>query len=136
MKNEKMYLISEDAYHKHIDDEVHLYGLLHQLAFMTGKVKDAEDVAHMKDTAIRYGQIADELFDGWNIPGRYLVYGDKADLETLKSKELEHVIFDPEDDGEDDFSLRGALEGYRLQFEDLAEILAETVAELDALGGE
>lgn len=134
MKNKKLYLIAEDTYHKHIDEEVHLYGLLHQLAFFASKVKDPEDMEHLKDTALRYGQIAEELLESWNIPGRYLVYGDKADLENLKNVELIEV--EPTDDDEEELSLRDALEDYRQQLLEEAEILAEAVAELDALDGE
>ncbi len=36
------YVIDSETYENHIRDEVHLYGLLHQLAFLAGKVKDAE----------------------------------------------------------------------------------------------
>lgn len=134
MKNEKLYLIAEDTYHKHIDEEIHLYGLLHQLAFLASKVKDPEDMEHLKDTSLRYGQIAEELFEGWNIPGRYLVYGDKADLRHLKIIELLEVEL--EDNAEDENSLRDALEDYRQQLLEEAEILTEAVAELDVLGGE
>lgn len=141
MKNEKLYLIAGDTYHQHIDEEVHLYGLLHQLAFMAGKVKDAEDMENFQATTVRYGQIADEMFEGWNIPGRYLVYGDKADLETLKAKELSEVVFDPEDEAEDGGDgectcLRCALEEYLNQLEGMADIIAEAIEALDALGGE
>lgn len=135
MKNEKLYLIAEDTYHKHIDEEVHLYGLLHQLAFTASKVKDREDMEYLKDTALRYGQIADELFAGWNIPGRYLVYGDKADLSHLKDTELAEVM-PVEDDAEDEFSLCDVLQDYRQWLLEQAEIIAEAIAELDALGGE
>lgn len=83
------YVIDNKIYEKHINDEVHLYGLLHQLAFLAGKVKDSEDMANLIATAERYGEIADELFDGWDIPGRYLVFGDKKDLAELMEKELE-----------------------------------------------
>ena len=38
------YVIDSETYEKHIRDEVHLYGLLHQLAFLAGKVKDAEEL--------------------------------------------------------------------------------------------
>lgn len=139
MKNDKYYIISEDTYHKHIDQEVHLYGLLHQLAFTAGKVKEAEDMEHFRDTAIRYGQIADEMFEGWNIPGRYLVYGDKVDLRSLKEKELEPVEIEgtEDDDGDEECTcLRCALEEYLNQLEGMADIIAEAIEELDALGGE
>ena len=57
-----------------------LYGLLHQLAFLCRKNQDREDVEAFIAAAKRYGQIADDKFDAWNIPGRYQVFGDKADL--------------------------------------------------------
>ena len=75
MKN-KIYIIDGKTYLNHINDEVHLYGLLHQLAFLAGRIKDEEDVFHVLDAAKRYGEIAEEKFQGWGIPGRYLVFGD------------------------------------------------------------
>lgn len=88
MEQEKLYVIEEKTYEAHIDEEVHLYGLLHQLAFLAGKIKDREDVEAFIAAAKRYGQIADDKFDAWNIPGRYLVFGDKADLAGMKAREL------------------------------------------------
>lgn len=82
------YVIDSETYEKHIRDEVHLYGLLHQLAFLAGKVKDAEDMANLVKTAKHYGEIAEEKFDDWLIPGRYLVFGDRFDLADLKAAEL------------------------------------------------
>ena len=41
MEQEKLYVIEEKTYEAHIDEEVHLYGLLHQLAFLAGmKVRE------------------------------------------------------------------------------------------------
>ena len=82
------YVIDSETYEKHIRDEVHLYSLLHQLAFLAGKVKDAEDMANLVKTAKHYGEIAEEKFDDWLIPGRYLVFGDRTDLAELKEVEL------------------------------------------------
>ena len=82
------YVIESKTYEKHINDEVHLYGLLHQLAFLAGKVKDERDMENLLDTAARYGEIAEEKFAAWRIPGRYLVFGDRADLAELKAAEL------------------------------------------------
>ncbi len=82
------YVIEKKTFDRHIDDEVHLYGLLHQLAFQAGKVKDDEDMETVLETAMRYGEIADETFARWEIPGRYLVFGDKRDLANLYGKEL------------------------------------------------
>ncbi|ALP95186.1 hypothetical protein [Intestinimonas butyriciproducens] len=82
------YVIDSKTYENHINDEVHLYGLLHQLAFLAGKVKDERDMENLLDTAKRYGEIAEEKFAAWCIPGRYLVFGDRADLAELKAAEL------------------------------------------------
>ena len=87
MKN-RIYIIDGKTYLNHINDEVHLYGLLHQLAFLAGRIKDEEDVFHVLDAAKRYGEIAEEKFQGWGIPGRYLVFGDPKDLKDLMAKEL------------------------------------------------
>ena len=40
------------------------------------------------DIACRHCEIADQMFDRWSIPGRYLVFGDKAALARLKALEL------------------------------------------------
>ena len=82
------YVIESKTYEKHINDEVHLYGLLHQLAFLAGKAKDEKDLENLAETAKRYGEIAEEKFAAWRIPGRYLVFGDRKDLAELKAAEL------------------------------------------------
>ena len=88
MGQDMKYVIDSKTYEKHIRDEVHLYGLLHQLAFLAGKVKDADDMANLVETAKHYGEVAEEKFDDWLIPGRYLVFGDRTDLAGLKEVEL------------------------------------------------
>ena len=97
MKN-KLYVINGKTYLSHINDEVHLYGFLHQLAFLAGRIKDEEDVFHVLDTAKRYGEIAEEKFQSWGIPGRYLVFGDPKDLKGLMDKELDEVEAVPEEE--------------------------------------
>ena len=82
------YVIDSKTYEKHIRDEVHLYGLLHQLAFLAGKVKDEEDMANLVETSKHYGEIAEKKFDDWLIPGCYLAFGDRDDLAELKAAEL------------------------------------------------
>ena len=82
------YVIESKTYEKHINDEVHLYGLLHQLAFLAGKAKDEKDLENLAEAAKRYGEIAEEKFSAWRIPGRYLVFGDRKDLAELKAAEL------------------------------------------------
>lgn len=82
------YVIDSKVYENHINDEVHLYGLLHQLAFLAEKAKDEKDLENLAETSKRYGEIAEEKFAVWRIPGRYLVFGDRKDLVELKAAEL------------------------------------------------
>ena len=88
MGQDMKYVIDSKVYENHINDEVHLYGLLHQLAFLAGKAKDEKDLENLAETAKRYGEIAEEKFAVWRIPGRYLVFGDRKDLAELKAAEL------------------------------------------------
>ena len=88
MGQDMKYVIDSKVYENHINDEVHLYGLLHQLAFLAEKAKDEKDLENLVETAKRYGEIAEEKFAAWRIPGRYLVFGDRKDLAELKAVEL------------------------------------------------
>ena len=88
MGQDMKYVIDSKPYENHINDEVHLYGLLHQLAFLAEKAKDEKDLENLAETAKRYGEIAEEKFAAWRIPGRYLVFGDRKDLAELKAAEL------------------------------------------------
>ena len=88
MGQDMKYVIESKTYENHINDEVHLYGLLHQLAFLAEKAKDEKDLENLAETATRYGEIAEEKFAAWRIPGRYLVFGDRKDLAELKAAEL------------------------------------------------
>ena len=135
MKND-LYVIDEKTYMQHIDDEVHLYGLLRQLAFLAGKIKEAEDVTHLLDTAKRYGEIAEETFEAWSIPGRYCVFGDKADLSGLMDKELCALEVYQTDDAADDTGC-GDLEdlgsGFAAFFDTLADMAEKARSVADTL---
>ena len=88
MGQDMKYVIDSKVYETHINGEVHLYGLLHQLAFLAEKAKDEKDLENLAETSKRYGEIAEEKFAAWRIPGRYLVFGDRKDLAELKAAEL------------------------------------------------
>ena len=125
MKN-KLYVIEGKTYLNHINDEVHLYGLLHQLAFLASRIKDEEDVFHVLDTAKRYGEIAEEKFQGWGIPGRYLVFGDPKDLNGLMEKELDEVEMVPAEEPapkkyKDEYIIPGS--GFRLLVGDIHNLI-------------
>lgn len=125
MKN-KLYIIEGKTYLNHINDEVHLYGLLHQLAFLASRIKDEEDVFHVLDTAKRYGEIAEEKFQGWGIPGRYLVFGDPKDLNGLMEKELDEVEMVPAEEPapkkyRDEYIIPGS--GFRMLVGDIHNLI-------------
>ena len=125
MKN-KLYVINGKTYLSHINDEVHLYGLLHQLAFLASRIKDEEDVFHVLDTAKRYGEIAEEKFQGWGIPGRYLVFGDPKDLNGLMEKELDEVEMVPAEEPapkkyRDEYIIPGS--GFRMLVGDIHNLI-------------
>ena len=126
MGQEKLYVIEEKTYEAHIDEEVHLYGLLHQLAFLAGKIKDRRDMENLIDTARRYGEIADQMFDRWSIPGRYLVFGDPKDLKGLMDKELDEVEAVPEEEPKpkkykDEYIIPGS--GFRMLVGDIHNLI-------------
>ena len=125
MKN-KIYIIDGKTYLNHINDEVHLYGLLHQLAFLADRIKDEEDVFHVLDAAKRYGEIAEEKFQSWGIPGRYLVFGDPKDLKGLMDKELDEVEAVPEEEPKpkkykDEYIIPGS--GFRMLVGDIHHLI-------------
>ena len=137
MKN-KLYVINGKTYLSHINDEVHLYGFLHQLAFLAGRIKDEEDVFHVLDTAKRYGEIAEEKFQSWGIPGRYLVFGDPKDLKGLMDKELDEVEAVPEEEPKpkkykDEYIIVGDIHNLIVLYHSLARCLSEAETEKDFL---
>lgn len=97
-KKDNIYLIGAASYEDTVEQRLTLYSYIRQLAFLAKHMKTAEDYIHLKRTAAAYGDKAEELFASWDIPGRYLVYGDPGDLDALREKEL---LDYGEDDGDD-----------------------------------
>ena len=60
MGQDMKYVIDSKVYENHINDEVHLYGLLHQLAFLAEKAKDETELEYLGETSNRNGAIAQE----------------------------------------------------------------------------
>lgn len=87
-KKDNIYLIGAASYEDTVEQRLTLYSYIRQLAFLAKHMKTAEDYIHLKRAAAAYGDKAEELFASWNIPGRYLVYGDPGDLDALREKEL------------------------------------------------
>ena len=97
-KKDNIYLIGAASYEDTVEQRLTLYSYIRQRAFLAKHMKTAEDYIHLKRAAAAYGDKAEELFASWDIPGRYLVYGDPGDLDALREKEL---LDYGEDDGDD-----------------------------------
>ncbi len=88
MNKETVYMISEGTYEATVNERVLLYGMIRQMAFLTKRAETMEDFFHLKEAAAIFGSQAEELFETWDIPGRYVVYGDPGDLDGIKEMEL------------------------------------------------
>lgn len=81
---------------------------------------------HVLDAAKRYGEIAEEKFQSWGIPGRYLVFGDPKDLKGLMDKELDEVEAVPEEEPKpkkykDEYIIPGS--GFRMLVGDIHHLI-------------
>ena len=87
-KKPYIYMIAEDTYEDTVHERILLYSFVRQLAHLTKKAETMEDFFHLKEAAAIFGSQAEELFETWDIPGRYVVYGDPGDLDGIKEMEL------------------------------------------------
>lgn len=93
--DEKMYLIHEEDYIKHIDEKVLLYSFVQQLTHHIAKLKPTRENESLIKMAKYYGTAAKNLFSFWGIPKSYLVFDKKEDLAEL----MENELIEPEDAG-------------------------------------
>ena len=99
MNKEKIYMITEETYEATVNERILLYGFIRQMAFLMKRAETMEDFFHLKEAAAIFGAQAEALFETWDIPGGYLVYGDPDDLDGIK--ELELLDYGEDDPGED-----------------------------------
>lgn len=95
MENKKMYLIHEDDYIRHIDEKLELYAMLRQMASAVKKLPEMKSTRDAKQTADIFSTKAMMLYEGWDIPDRYLITADTDDLREL----MENELCEPEDAG-------------------------------------
>ena len=127
-KKDNIYLIGAASYEDTVEQRLTLYSYIRQLAFLAKHMKTAEDYIHLKRAAAAYGDKAEELFASWDIPDRYLVYGDSGDLDALREKELLDYREDDESDlTEDDLTEDDIPDDNGEDFEDAAflDLLAD-----------
>ena len=86
--NNKVYLIHEEDYIKHIDEKVMLYSFVKQLAHCIGRMKTTGADDDFIKMAESYGATAENLFNSWGIPKSYVTLDNKDDLAPLMENEL------------------------------------------------
>ena len=135
MNNENIYMISEDVYEATVNERILLYGFIRQLAFQMKRAETMEDFFHLEEAAALYGGQAEKLFETWDIPGRYVVYGNPGDLDGIK--ELELLDYGEDDPGEGQEDEEGAsffevMEGLIAKSKAVTADMEAVLAELDS----
>lgn len=137
-KKPYIYMIAEDTYENTVHERILLYSFVRQLAHLTKKAETMEDFFHLKEAAAIYGAQAEGLFESWDIPGRYVVYGDPGDLDGIKEMELlDYGGNDLAEDMEDDEDKEGVsffevMEGLIAKSKAVTADMEVALAELDS----
>ena len=138
MSKENIYMITEESYEATVNERVLLYGFIRQMAFLMKRADTLEDFFHLKEAAAIFGSQAEELFETWDIPGRYVVYGDPGDLDGIKEMELlDYGGNDLAEDMEDDEDKEGVsffevMEGMIAKSKAVTADIEAALAELDS----
>lgn len=135
MNKENIYMITEESYEATVNERILLYGFIRQMAFLMKRAETLEDFFHLKEAAAIFGGQAEELFETWDIPGRYVVYGDPGDLDGIKKLELlDYGEDDPGEDQEDEegVSFFEVMEGLIAKSKAVTADMEAVLAELDS----
>ena len=135
MNKENIYMITEETYEATVIERVLLYGMIRQLTFQMKRAENLEDFFHLKEAAAIFGTQAEALFETWDIPGRYVVYGDPGDLDGIKELELlDYGEDDPDEDQEDEegVSFFEVMEGLIAKSKAVTADMEAVLAELDS----
>ena len=90
---DNVFMIHLDDYIRHIDEKLELYAMLRQLEDAIGKLPECRSTAEARRRMAAFSPKLKELWEGWNIPRRYLVSGELDDLCDVMDDEL----MEPED---------------------------------------
>ena len=125
-------MIDSAMYEDIVRERVMLYSFIRQIAFQARRLGSQRDICHLQELAHLYGEQAEEMFGCWDIPKRFLAFGDPEDLVGIKRIEL----LDYADDWEEESSERQRMSDPKVVVVDLEELLAklEAAAEADDLG--
>lgn len=134
MNKQKVYMIDGDMYEDIVRERVTLYSFIRQLSYMSKRLFSQEDIKHLQEMAQLFGEQAEALFDCWNIPHRFLAFGESSDLAAIKELELLDYEGEDEDDPDEDWEeafFRGMRNGAgtpNVIVMDLDEIIAKMEA--------
>ena len=137
-KKPYIYMIAEDTYEDTVHERILLYSFIRQMAFLTKRAETMEDFFHLKEAAATYGSQAEAMFETWDIPGRYVVYGDPGDLDGIKELELlDYGDNEPDEDTEDAEDEEGVsffevMEGLIAKSKAVTADMEAVLAELDS----
>ena len=135
MNKENIYMITEETYEATVNERILLYGMIRQLTFQMKRAETLEDFFHLKEAAAIFGAQAEALFETWDIPGRYVVYGDPGDLDGIKELELlDYGEDNPGEDMEDEegVSFFEVMEGLIAKSKAVTADMEAVLAELDS----
>ena len=128
MNKQKVYMIDSAMYEDIVRERVMLYSFIRQIAFQARRLGSQRDICHLQELAHLYGEQAEEMFGCWDIPKRFLAFGDPEDLAGIKRIEL----LDYDDDGEADASEYQMKNNPKVVVMDLEELLAKMEAAIKA----
>ena len=104
MSNQKVYMIDGTMYEDTVRERVMLYSFVRHLAYHAKRLSSQRDIRHLQEVAHLYSKHAEEMFRCWDIPKRFLAFGDTEDLAGIKRIELlDYENEEESDDGEEDW---------------------------------
>ena len=91
----KLYLIHEEDYVKHIDEGMVLYTMLKEITHGVSKLPSQRGNKALIDLAARADRLAEKIYRTWGIPASYVYTFNHANLAFL----MENELIAPEDAG-------------------------------------
>ena len=91
----KLYLIHEEDYVKHIDEGMVLYTMLKEITHRVSKLPTVPGNKALVDLAARADRLAEMIYRTWGIPASYAYTFNRANLAFL----MENELIAPEDAG-------------------------------------
>ena len=91
----KLYLIHEEDYVKHIDEGMVFYTMLKEITHGVSKLPSERGTKALIDLAARADRLAEKIYRTWGIPASYVYTFNHANLAFL----MENELIAPEDAG-------------------------------------